>query len=308
MTSPLRLGTRGSPLALWQASHVAGLLQAAVPQRLIEFVEITTAGDQVRDAPLPVIGGEGVFTKEIQRALLEDRIDVAVHSLKDLPTVIVDGLLLAAVPPRGPVGDVLISYAHSSFASLPHGAVLATGSLRRRAQLLYRRPDLRLESIRGNVGTRLAKLREQRLDGLVLAEAGLRRLGLAKVITELLDPEWMLPAVGQGALGLECRADDRVTLSLVRRIDDQASHAAVCAERALLRGLGGGCQVPIGAQSKLTGEQLTLRGVVLVPDGTRRIEGQLTARLKDAEDLGRKLADELRSQGAKYLLTGEPGA
>ena len=306
MISPLRLGTRGSPLALWQASHVAGLLQASVPHRPIESVEIATAGDQVRDVPLPVIGGEGVFTKEIQRALLENRIDVAVHSLKDLPTVAVDGLLLAAVPPRGPAGDVLVSLLHPSFAALPPGAVVATSSLRRRAQVLHRRPDIRLENIRGNVGTRLVKLREQRLDGLILAEAGLKRLGMGKVITELLDPEWMLPAVGQGALGLECRADDELTLSLVRRIDDRATHAAVCAERAMLRGLGGGCLVPIGALSTVAGDQLTLRGVVLSPDGKRRIEGRLTERLEAAEDLGRELAEQLRCQGANDLLSSSP--
>ncbi len=308
MISPLRLGTRGSPLALWQANHVAGLLQAAASDRPIEFVEIATAGDQVRDAPLPVIGGEGVFTREIQRALLENRIDVAVHSLKDLPTVAVEGLVLAAVPPRGPVGDVLVSYAHPSFDALPCGAVVATSSLRRRAQVLHRRPDLRLENIRGNVGTRLAKLREQRLDGIILAEAGLKRLGMAKVITELLNPEWMLPAVGQGALGLECRADDSLTLSLVRQVDDQATYAAVCAERAMLRGLGGGCQVPIGALSTISGEDLMVRGVVLSPDGSRRIEARLTERIDSAEDLGRRLADHLRSQGASDLLAREPGA
>jgi hydroxymethylbilane synthase len=307
MSSPLRLGTRGSPLALWQANHVATLLRAAVPDLSIELVEIETAGDQVRDVPLSVIGGEGVFTKEIQRALLDCRVDVAVHSLKDLPTEPVEGLRLAAVPPRGPCGDALVSPFHASFAALPAGAVVATSSLRRRAQLLHRRPDLRLETIRGNVGTRLVKLREQRLDALILAEAGLKRLGMSGAITEILDPEWMLPAVGQGALGLECRTDDWSTLALLQQIDDRATHAEVLAERAMLRALGGGCQVPIGAATTVAGEELTLRGVVLSPDGKRRIDAQSIQRLESAEELGRQVAEQLRSQGAHRLLSGERG-
>jgi len=302
MSSPLRLGTRGSPLALWQARHVADLLRAVAPDRLVELVEIETAGDQVRDVPLPVMGGEGVFTKEIQRALLERRVDVAVHSLKDLPTFAVTDLLLGAVPPRGPSGDAFVSRLHSSFAGLPPGAVLATGSLRRRAQVLHRRPDLRLENIRGNIGTRLLKLEELRLDGLILAQAGLERLGMGAVITEVLDSEWMLPAVGQGALGLECRSDDSATVALLQQINDRATHGAVRAERALLRGLGGGCQVPIGAASVVNGEQLTVRGVVLSPDGTRRIDAQRSGELEGAEDLGQRLAEQLREQGAGELL------
>jgi hydroxymethylbilane synthase len=267
-------------------------------------VEIETAGDQVRAAPLAVIGGEGVFTKEIQRAVLESRAHVAVHSLKDLPTLPVQGLVLAAVPPRGPSGDAFVSRRHRGFADLPTGAVVATGSLRRRAQVLHRRPDLHLENIRGNVGTRLSKLDEQGLDGLILAQAGLERLNLASVITEILDPAWMLPAVGQGALGLECRADDHVTFALLQQIDDPATHQAVLAERALLRGLGGGCQVPIGAATFVTGETFTLRAVVLSQDGTRRIEWQMTGPLASAESLGQRLAEQLRERGASILLTG----
>src|SRR5436309_4609651 len=201
----LRIGTRGSRLALWQANYVAERLRAHTP---VELVEIQTAGDQVRDVPLAQIGGEGVFTKELQRALLDGSVDVAVHSLKDLPTQPVEGLVLAAVPPRGPTGDVLVAVHVSRFDDLPSGARVATGSLRRRAQLLHRRPDLRLADIRGNVETRLRKLAEQDLDAIILAQAGLERLKLAASITEILDPHWMLPAVGQGALGLECRTDD----------------------------------------------------------------------------------------------------
>src|SRR5436190_797004 len=203
--TPLRIGTRGSPLALWQAHHVADLLRAVSPDRPIELVEIQTIGDQVRDVPLVQLGGEGAFTKAIQQALLDRRVDVAVHSLKDLPTFVVEGLLLAAVPPRGPTGDALVSKKHRSLAELPLAAIVATSSLRRKAQLLHRRPDLKLIDIRGNVETRLRKLVEQNLDATILAQAGLVRLGLAEHITEILDAAWMFPAVGQGALGLECR-------------------------------------------------------------------------------------------------------
>jgi hydroxymethylbilane synthase len=304
MTSALRLGTRGSPLALWQANHVADRLRAAFPDQPIELVEIETAGDQVRDVPLAVIGGEGVFTKEIQRAVLDKRVEVAVHSLKDLPTVVTPGLVLAAVPPRGATGDAFVSQRHRSFAKLPRGAVIATSSLRRRAQVLYRRPDLRLEDIRGNVGTRLRKLEELNLDGLVLAQAGLERLGLGNAITEILNSQWMLPAVGQGALGLECRADDRDTLQLLSAIDDRPTHQAVLAERAMLRALGGGCQVPIGAATVVAGAILTLRGVVLSPDGSRRVESERRGGLEDAEAIGQQLAEQLRGMGSDELIKG----
>src|SRR5438128_554703 len=225
----LHIGTRGSRLALWQANHIADLLRAAVPGIEIELVEIETAGDQVRDVPLAQIGGEGVFTKAIQQAVLARRVDVAVHSLKDLPTIPVAGLVLAAVPLRGPSGDVLVSKRHQAFAKLPPGATIATSSQRRKAQLLHRRPDLKLVDIRGNVETRLRKLSEQNLDGLILAQAGLERLGLGHVITEMLDPSWMLPAVGQGALGLECRASDRPTLDLLEPLNDLPTRLSVLA-------------------------------------------------------------------------------
>jgi hydroxymethylbilane synthase len=304
MSAPVRIGTRGSPLALWQANDVADRLRRAAPGRPVKLVEVQTAGDTVRDAPLVQIGGEGVFTKEIQRALQAGAVDVAVHSLKDLPTFAVENLVLAAVPPRGPAGDAFVSLRHASFAALPPGAVVATSSLRRRAQVLHRRPDLRLVNIRGNVETRLRKLAEEGLDALILAQAGLERLGLGGRITELLDPSWMLPAVGQGALGLECRADDAGTRVLLRQIDDPATHRAVLAERALLRGLGGGCQVPIGAASAVSGEELTLRGMVLSPDGARRVEGRLSGRPSEPEELGERLVRQLLEQGAAELLAG----
>jgi hydroxymethylbilane synthase len=302
MTTPLRIGTRGSRLALWQAHHVADLLRPLAAPRPVELVEIQTAGDRIQDVALSQIGGVGVFTKEIQRALLAEQVDVAVHSLKDLPTVPVEGLTLGAVPRRGPSGDVFISHKHPNFEDLPTHAVVATSSLRRRAQCLHRRPDLRLVDMRGNVETRLRKLAEQNLDGLILAQAGLERLGLATAITQVLDPAWFLPAVGQGALGLECRTADRVTADLLQQVNDLPTLRAVLAERALLWALGGGCLVPIGAAATVAGETLTLRGVVLSPDGMRRVAGGVRGPTADAEQLGRLLADDLLARGARELL------
>jgi hydroxymethylbilane synthase len=287
---------------LWQARFVVDQLRSVAPDRHIELVEIETAGDQARDAPLAQVGGEGVFTKAIQQALGENRVDVSVHSLKDLPTFAVVGLMLGAVPLRGPTDDVLISCRHPSFAALPGGALVATGSLRRRAQILHRRPDLQLINIRGNVETRLRKLTQENLDGLVLAQAGVERLGLGGAITEILDPSWMLPAVGQGALGLECRTADAATRALLERIDHRPTHQAVLAERAMLRGLGGGCHVPIGAATSLNDGHLTLRGAVLSPDGKQRIERHITGPLATAEALGQELAMELWGLGARELL------
>jgi len=302
MIPPLRIGTRGSPLALWQADYVAGRLRPLAAPRPIELIQIETSGDMVRDLPLSQIGGDGLFTKEIQRALLANIVDVAVHSLKDLPTTHVEGLTLGAVPPRGATGDVFVSRRHARFDDLPHGAVVATGSLRRRAQALHRRPDLKLTAIRGNVGTRLNKLDEQNLDAIILAQAGLERLGLSEHITEILDPSWMLPAVGQGALGLECRSDDPATLAILGQLNDAPTQQAVLAERALLRGLGGGCLVPIGARAVIKGDLLTLRAAVLAPDGSRRVAGKAEGWDVDAERIGLALADHMLQQGARELL------
>jgi hydroxymethylbilane synthase len=300
--TPLRIGTRGSPLALWQAHHVIGLLRAAALDVVVELVEIQTIGDQVHDIPLVQLGGEGAFTKAIQQALLEKRVDVAVHSLKDLPTFAVPGLVLAAVPERGPSGDALVSIRYGSFDALPRGAVVATSSLRRKAQLLNRRPDLKLVEIRGNVDTRLRKLAEQNLDATILAQAGLVRLGLADRITEVLDDAWMFPAVGQGALGIECRDDDASALAALEKINHSPTQLAVLAERAMLRALGGGCHVPIGAKTTLKDGQLKVRGVVLSPDGTRRIVAEIAGLISQAEALGQELAGALRAQGAAEIL------
>jgi hydroxymethylbilane synthase len=301
-SAPLRIATRGSPLALWQANHVADLLRRLGPDRPIELVEIQTTGDKNREAVLVQVGGEGLFTKEIQLAVLAGQADLAVHSLKDLPTIPISGLCLAAVPRRGPTFDAFVSERYGKFDLLPRGASVATGSMRRRAQLLHRRPDLRIVSIRGNVETRVNKLADQELDALVLAQAGLERLGLGWRIAEVLDFTWMLPAVGQGALGLEARDDDIPTRTLVQKLDDPPTRAAVTAERAILRELGAGCQVPLGAHGVVEGQNLTLRAAVLDQEGRRRVQAQLADLAEHAEDVGRRLAMQLQSLGAAELL------
>jgi hydroxymethylbilane synthase len=299
---PLRVGTRSSPLALWQANHVADLIRRLIGPRPIQFVPIQTRGDRDAAASLTQIGGQGVFTKEIQRALLDGRVELAVHSLKDLPTEPTRDLVIAAVPPRGPICDVLVSRDRVLFDDLPQGARVATGSIRRRAQLLHRRHDLECVDIRGNVETRLAKLESEGLDALVLAEAGLMRLDRSDAITEILDPAWMLPAIGQGALGVECRENDAATRDLLVPLDDRPTRAAVTAERALLFHLGGGCQAPIGGTADVVGTKLSLRAAVLAPDGSQRIAGDIHGPIGDAAALGEKLAGELRSLGADQFL------
>jgi hydroxymethylbilane synthase len=298
----LKVGTRGSPLALWQARYVADRLTPAVAPRPVELIHIQTEGDRDQSASLAQIGGRGVFTKEIERAVLDGRVDIAVHSLKDLPTQPVEGLVLAAVPERGPTGDAFVSISALHFDDLPPGAGVATGSLRRRAQLLHRRPDLRLVDIRGNVETRLQKLRDGRFDAAVLAQAGLDRLGLISAATEILDDRWMLPAVGQGALGLQCRTDDTSTRNLLARLDDVSTRQAVEAERALLFHLGAGCQVPLGALARVDGATLTLRAAVLDVDGGRRIAGDQSGTATAAAAIGERLAARLRDEGAMSLL------
>ena len=298
----LRLGTRGSPLALWQANFVADRLRPVAAPRAVELVLIETHGDRDQASALSAMGGFGVFTKAIQNALLDGRADVAVHSLKDLPTIPEPALELAAVPPRGPTGDAFVARKHRRFDDLPAGATVGTSSLRRRAQVLNRRPDLKLLDLRGNVDTRLRKLDDQNLDAIILAEAGLLRLGLADRITEVLDPSWMLPAVGQGAIGLECRADDTESKRLVAALRCVDTYRRVLAERAMLYALGGGCLVPIGATSKILDGVLTLRGAVLSPDGTRRVVATHCGLADAPLALGQELAAMLLAEGAGELL------
>jgi hydroxymethylbilane synthase len=305
---PLRLGTRSSALAQWQANWVASQLR----ERGIDVLltPITTTGDRQHGA-IELIGGQGVFTKEIQLALLDGRIDLAVHSLKDLPTVALPELCVAAIPERASPGDVLVSAKGASLAELPLGATIGTGSPRRRAQLLHFRRDFQMKDIRGNIDTRLRKLRGDSqltegetapFDALVLAEAGLRRLGLESHITQTLPFEIVLPAPGQGALALEIRADDQPTRRIVAQLDHPPTHAAVEAERAMLAALHGGCLAPVAALGRIDGDRLTLVGRVLGRDGVRRIEAHETATRAEAVALGRQVADVLLSQGAGELI------
>lgn len=302
MSTALKLGTRGSPLALWQANHVAALLRSIAAPRPVELILLETHGDRDQATALRAMGGFGVFTKAIQQALTDGRADVAVHSLKDLPTEPHPGTELSAVPPRGPTGDAFVSTLHRRFDDLPRGAVVGTSSLRRRAQVLNRRPDLTLLDLRGNVDTRLRKLAEQNLDAIILAEAGLARLGLSHVVTEILDPDWMLPAVGQGAIGLECRANDAQTRHLVAGITDPPTWQRVTAERAMLWALGGGCLVPIGTTSRVADGVLTIRGAVLSADGTRKIVATHSGPADTPLAIGQELAAMLLAEGARELL------
>jgi hydroxymethylbilane synthase len=297
----VRIGTRGSPLARWQAEWVAARLAESGVE--VVLVPIATQGDIQQRGPIGEIGTLGVFTTEIQRALLDRQVDLAVHSLKDLPTEPVEGLCLAAVPKRGPHGDVLISRAGQSFAELPPGAAIGTGSSRRRSQLWHARPDLKMLDVRGNVDTRLRKLHEGQYDALVLAEAGVTRLELRQYITEVLPQSLILPAVGQGALGLETRVDDKHTRHLLSSLDDKATHQGVLAERAMLAALRGGCLAPVGALGRLAADgQLHLDGIVLSQDGRTRLASHAQSDPLEAVELGERLAADLLDQGADELI------
>jgi hydroxymethylbilane synthase len=309
----LRLATRSSPLALWQAQHVQSLLAVTCPATTITLVQVSTVGDRDRQSTLSAFGGQGVFTKEIQAAVREGRADIAVHSLKDLPTVPVDKLVLAGTPERGPRVDVLVlpqGQCLAALAELPEGARLATGSLRRRAQLLHVRPDLQFVDVRGNVETRLRKLDEGEFDGLVLAEAGLERLGLAARITLRLGPPEMLPAVGQAALGLECRADHTDAIAAIASITVDRFWREVRAERSCLRTLKAGCHAPVGVSTtwdRATG-QLHLEAVVLSANGQTRLHAEMSGPSAEPEALGIAVANELIARGAEPLLSAESHA
>jgi hydroxymethylbilane synthase len=302
----VRIGTRGSPLARWQAGWVAERLRALHPGLEVVLVEIKTHGDRDRNTPLAQIGGLGLFTKEIQRALVDREVEVAVHSLKDLPTRGPAGLTLGAVPEREELADALIAPRHRTLDALPDGARVGTGSLRRRSQLLHLRPGLKVVGLRGNVETRLNQALEGKLDAVVLAEAGLRRLGLERHVTERLGPPRFLPAVGQGALGIECRADDGPTLARLAPLDHPATHRAVRAERRALAELEGGCMIPLGAWGRdLDDASLALDVAVFDPDGLARAFVSLTGPRDDPDALGLRVAQALRDQGAERLLRRE---
>jgi hydroxymethylbilane synthase len=311
MKARLVIGSRGSKLALWQAEFVRTRIAASSPALDVRVEVLKTSGDVLKDAPLTVIGGQGAFTKELEQALLDGRIDLAVHSLKDLPTVIPDGLTLAAVAEREDPRDSLVLPASAarrdviSVRGLPPGAVVGTSSPRRRTQLKHLRPDLVLKDLRGNIDTRLRKLDTGEFDALVLAAAGLLRLGLHERIAACISTDELLPAVGQGALGLEARADDERTVRLAAQLDHPPTRAACAAERALLRQFGSGCQVPVAAYATVFGHELWLEGLVADASGDAILKDSVEGRTRDAEGLGERLGMKLRALGASLLLGGE---
>lgn len=305
----LRVGSRASKLALWQAEAVIERLRAKHPEVEYEIVTIHTHGDKVTDVPLPALGATGIFVKEIEVALAAGEIDIAVHSMKDVPTVLGPGMTIAAVPERSDPRDAFISHKYSRFTDVPPGGRIGTGSLRRTAQLKAARPDLVFVPLRGNLDTRLRKLTELDLDGIILAAAGLERLGWTDEMRERLDLDICLPAAGQGALAVEARADDERTLGLLAEIDDVAARLAVEAERAFLDRLGGGCHVPVGAFARMQGEALCLSGVVADPDGRRVLRDTGRGKPEEAVAIGRELADKmLRAGAAEILASLERGA
>ena len=304
----LRIATRRSQLALAQSRWVKARLEALEPGLTVELREYVTRGDQIQNVPLSQVGGKGLFTKEIEDALLNGEADLAVHSLKDLPSELPPGLILAAVPEREDPRDALVlpqgATATSGLADLPPSARVGSSSLRRMAQLLHERSDLRVESVRGNVDTRLRKLDEGQYDALMLAAAGLRRLGLEARISVALPEEQCTPAPGQGALGLEARDGDEVTLGLLARLNHAESLARVTAERALMDAIGGGCSVPLGAHARMRGDQLELLGVVASTDGKRLLREMRDGSPNDPAALGREVAAKLLDAGARDILSG----
>ena len=298
----LRIATRKSPLALWQAEHVATLLRGAHAGLNVELKPMSTQGDRIQDRSLAAIGGKGLFIKELEVALEERRADIAVHSMKDVPAEMPQGFVIAAFLARADPRDALLCRRGSALTDLPAGAKLGTSSLRRQAQILAVRPDLCIEPLRGNVDTRLARLGNGALDAIVLACAGLVRLGLESHITTRLAPATMLPAVGQGAIGIECRNDDTRTRALVAALDDAATHTALAAERAFAQTLGGSCQSPIAALARIEGDRLTLEGLVAEPDGSRLLRESVSGDSARAATLGEELARRLLESGARELL------
>jgi len=302
----LTFATRPSALARWQTQHVIHLLQAAHMGLACNEYLTATQGDRLLDQSLPEIGGKGIFTTELEEALLSGKVQVAVHLLKDLPVEDTPGIVIAAIPAREVVYDVLVSAEGQKLSDLPEGARVGTSSPRRAAQLLARRPDLTILPLRGNVDTRIQKAMRGDYDAIVLAQAGLRRLGLQQHISEIFSLELMLPAPGQGALAVQCRADDSETLELLARIHDPATAASVAAERAFLSGLGGGCSLPIGAFAEKNNGTIILTGAVISSDGRQAI--RLSAVDKDAQRLGSRLAELMLERGAAELLNVQAGS
>lgn len=302
MKAKLTIGTRQSLLALWQSNHIAALLREKYPECEVVLKKIVTKGDRILDVPLAQIGGKGLFTKEIETELADGTIDLAVHSLKDMPTVLPEGLCLTAITERANVGDAFVSNKYTSFEELPLGAVIGTSSLRRKAQLLAARPDLQIMDLRGNVDTRLRKLDEGLYDAIILAAAGLERLGHGDRITALIPPNVCLPAVGQGALAIEARTADDEVRSMLEFLNDLPTKQSTDAERAFLGLLEGGCQVPIGVHADVAGEQIKIEAIIAALDGSTVLRDTITGKAEDAVALGQQLGKKMLAAGGQEIL------
>lgn len=298
----LRIATRQSPLALWQAEYVQQRLITSHPGLRVELVPMITKGDVILDTPLAKVGSKGLFVKELEQAILEGRADIAVHSMKDVPVAFPEGLGLVTICEREDPHDAFVSYHYDSVDALPRGTIVGTSSLRRQCQISARRPDLVIRSLRGNVGTRLGKLDAGEYDAIILAVAGLKRLGLGDRIRQIMPAKESLPAVGQGAVGIECRLDDSYTIGLLAALNDADTACRLLAERAMNTRLEGGCQVPIGSFALLEDDQLWLRGLVGSPDGSQMVSGERRGPRADAEKMGISLAEELLDNGAREIL------
>jgi hydroxymethylbilane synthase len=302
MKKEIKIGSRGSALALWQANWVRDSLLKQWPELIVTIEKITTSGDRFLDAPLSKVGGKGLFTKEIEEALLDHRVDIAVHSMKDVPAVLPEDLSIAVITEREDPRDVLISKDNITLKNLPQGATVGTSSLRRQAQLLKFRPDLKITPLRGNVVTRISKLENAGLDAIVLAAAGVKRLQWEDKISEYIDINICLPAIGQGALGLEIRENDKNVLPYINDLDHYQTHLELTAERALLKKLQGGCQVPVAAHAKVDGGNIKLTAMVSSLDGKRFIEENGIEPLNMAEQLGLDIAEKLLLNGAEEII------
>ena len=304
MRKKLVIGTRGSRLALWQANYIAHCLTERYPGLIVTLEHMVTTGDKILDVPLAKIGGKGLFTKELEVAMLNGEIDLAVHSLKDMPTELPAGLVLAAITEREDPWDALVSPEYKTIDNLPQGAKVGTSSLRRKAQLLHYRPDLRISDLRGNLDTRLKKLETEKLDAILLAEAGLKRLGLAHLITQVLPKDISLPAVGQGALAIEAREGDTEVLDMLEFLNDPDTRAATTAERSFLNELEGGCQVPMGVYGRIENNAVCLEAAIFSVDGYSAIRDSLCSGRGGAEEMGRRLAQRMYVNGGKKILAG----
>ncbi|RLD99906.1 MAG: hydroxymethylbilane synthase [Aquificota bacterium] len=296
----IRIGTRGSKLALWQANHVREMIEALSPEHHVDLVVIKTKGDKILDAPLAKVGGKGLFVKEIEEALLEGRVDMAVHSMKDVPTELPHGLEIGAIPKREEPWDLLVAKEEAHLSSLPQGAKVGTSSLRRKAQLLAKRPDLEIRPLRGNLDTRFRKLKETDLDAIVVALAGVKRLGINSLPMRVLSPQECLPAIGQGALALEVRQGEM--REILEALHHPETEACVKAERAFLAHIGGSCQIPVAAIGKVEGEEIILQGLIASPDGRDIYRGEKRGPTTQAQNLGLELAQILLEQGGRRII------